>query len=277
MSSRDLVLGIGTVRFDGWTAAAARAADERWGGFVRPPSPSHAPDLVAEAVRGNDEAWLPPWEPGERYRIEAEGRDGTLIVRSYGFNLMRRGDGVWTVAFKDDGAEPLGRVVDNVARYLVARLALAHGGIPLHGAAVRRGGHAYVFAGPSRAGKSTAARVSAPAAESLGDDFAVVVPHGHAWATCALPFDNAERAPESPLPGLVPLSKVCRLYQAQEHAVQAPGAPLAQASLLSCLAFPWAWPDAIPAAEASIDRLVEAGKLVHLHFSPDDGFWKLIE
>src|SRR5262249_7680773 len=147
VSARDLVLAIGTIRFDGWPAAAARAADERWGGFVRPPS-SHAPDVVAETVRGGEEAWLPPWGPGERYRIETEERDGALVVRSYGFNLSRRGEGTWELSLRDDGREPLGRTIDNVARYLVARLALRHGGVPLHGATVRRGGHAYVFAGP---------------------------------------------------------------------------------------------------------------------------------
>jgi hypothetical protein len=271
-SARDLVLGIGTIRFRGWTAAAARAADERWGGFVRPPS-SHGADLVVHGVRGDEGAWLPPWGPGERYRIEADERDGALAVRSYGFRLMRRGEAAWELALREGGEEPLGRVVDNAARYLVARLALARGGIALHGAAIRRGGLAFVFAGPSRAGKSTAARLSAPVAESLGDDFAVAVPHAEGWATCALPFDNAERAPAQPPPGLVPLAKICRLFQAPEHAVEAPGPAIAQASLLACLAFPWACPDAEAQAAAAVGALAEAGKVVHLRFAPDEGFW----
>ena len=47
--------------------------------------------------------------------------------------------------------------------------------LALHGAGVMREERAYLFVGPSRSGKSTAVRLSAPAI-SMGDDFAVVLP-----------------------------------------------------------------------------------------------------
>jgi len=270
-ASRDLTLGLGAIRFEGLADAQARVVDERWGGFVGAPSNARA-DVVVRCVAGDGTAWLPKWSPGERYRVEA----GAGIVQSYHFALMPQADGAWRLAVVGDGAEPLGRVLDNAARFLVALLALDRGGFAIHGAGVRRGGRAWIFAGVSGTGKTTAVRLSAPA-ESLGDDFAIVVPQGDTWSTCALPFDNAERAPARRVPGLVPLGAVCRLFQAEAHGIERPAAPIAEASLMSCLAFPGAIPDIALRAAPSIAALIRAGKFLHLRFAPDAGFWGLLE
>lgn len=274
-AARDLTLGIARIRFEGLTPTSAAILDERWGGFLGPPAAT-APDIVVRSVRGDGSAWLPPWVPGEGYRIEASATDGPLLVRSYHFALVPEAVGGWRLAIEDTGAEPLGRVLDNAARYLVARAALNRGGLALHGAGVRRAGAAWVFAGPSGAGKSTAVRLSA-AAVSLGDDFAVLVPEGERWATCALPFDNSERAPRDPVRGLVGLARVCRLFQGPRHRLERPEGVIAQASLLACTAFPWAIPDAAERAGEAIARLASSGMFAHLHFAPDPGFWELLD
>ncbi len=160
-------------------------------------------------------------------------------------------------------------------RYLVARLAIEAGGLALHGAGLRRGRRAWIFAGPSGAGKTTAIRLSAPA-ESLGDDFAVVLPHDAGWAAPALPFDNAEIAPREPVRGLTPLAGVFRLFQAERHRVERPSGVLAQASLLSCAAFPWALSDLSDRAGESVAAIAASGLFGHLHFALDSGFWRLL-
>lgn len=274
-ASRDLRLAIGTIRFEGIPQAHADAMEARWKGFVGPAGSAPA-DVVVRAVAGDGEGWLPLWKPGEGYRLEAAVVSGALVVQSYHFALARDASGVFKLAVEDTGAEPLGRVLDNAARYLVARRAIDRSGLALHGAGVKRHGRGYVFAGPSRSGKSTAARLSAPA-ESLGDDFAVVVPGPAGWATCALPFDNAERAPEPAVAGLVPLACVARLFQAASHRIERPQGAIAQASLTACSAFPWALPDAADRAAEAIARLCAAGLFVHLHFAPDPRFWPLLE
>ena len=271
---RDLAIGFDTIRFEGLSDAFAATLDARWGGFLGPVR-SARPRIVVRAVRGDGSVWLPPWRPGESYRLEADAAAGPLLVRSYHFALGPEASGRWRLAVEDQGAEPVGRIIDNAARYLVARLAIEKGGLALHGAGLRRGGRAWIFAGPSGSGKTTAVRLSAQA-ESLGDDFAVLVPHEAGWGAPALPFDNAEVAPESPVRGLTPLAGVLRLFQADAHRVERLSGVRAQASLLACAAFPWALSDLDDRAAESVAAIAASGLFGHLHFALDSGFWRLL-
>jgi hypothetical protein len=273
-AARDLVIGFDTIRFEGLSDAFAATLDARWGGFLGPVRAA-APRIVVRAVRGDGSVWLPRWRPGESYRLEADATAGPPLVRSYHFALGPEASGSWRLAVEDQGAEPVGRIIDNAARYLVARLAIENGGLALHGAGLRRGGRAWIFAGPSGAGKTTAVRLSAPA-ESLGDDFAVVVPHEAGWGAPALPFDNAEVAPQSAVRGLTPLAGVYRLFQADAHRVERLSGVLAQASLLACAAFPWALSDLDDRAGESVAAIAASRLFGHLHFALDSGFWRLL-
>jgi hypothetical protein len=272
--ARDLAIGDDAIRFEGLSAAYAATLDARWGGFVTAECGA-APRIVVHVVRGDGTSWLPRWQPGESYRLEADAIAGPLVVRSYHFALGPLRSGAWRLAVEAGEAEPLGRIVDNAARYLVARLAIERGGIALHGAAVRREGRAWVFAGNSGAGKSTASRLSAPA-ESMGDDFAMMVPVAGGWAAAALPFDNAETAPAGPVRGLTPLAGVFRLFQSDRHVLERPSGVWAQASILACTAFPWALPDLADRAGLSVAKLAASGLFGHLHFALDPGFWSLL-
>ena len=227
------------------------------------------------AVRGDGSLWLPRWRPGESYKLEGDATGGPLVVRSYHFALGPEPTGSWRLAVSEQSDEPVGRILDNAARYLVARLAIENGGLALHGAGVRRGRRAWIFAGPSGAGKTTVMSLSAPA-ESLGDDFAVVLPFDGGWAAPALPFDNAEVAPIDPLRGLTPLASVLRLFKAERHGLWRPSGALAQASLLACAAFPWALPDLAARAGESVARIAASGLYGHLNFALDPGFWPLL-
>lgn len=273
-ASRDLTIGDDTIRFSGLSESFAAALDARWGGFFGPERAA-APRIEVRTVGGDGSRWLPRWSPGESYRLEADLIGETLVVRSYHFALSPEISGTWRLAVEDSGDEPTGRILENATRYLVARLALENRGLALHGGAVRRGGRAFVFAGPSGAGKSTAVRLSYPA-ESLGDDFALVLPAADGWRVPALPFDNAEAASREPVRGLTPLAGIWRLFQGERHRVEDLTGVLAQASLMACAAFPWAFPDLAAREGESIAALAASGLFGHLHFSPDPGFWPLL-
>ena len=273
-ASRDLLVGEDTIRFEGLSEAFAATLDARWGGFLTAAGGAEA-RIVVRTMRGDGAGWLPRFRPGELYRLEADATDGPLVVRSYHFALAPETSGAWRLVIEEQNDEPVGRILDNAARYLVARLAIERGGLALHGAGLRRRGRAFIFAGPSGAGKTTAMRLSAPA-ESLGDDFAVVLPTAGGWAAPALPFDNREVAPSSPVRGLIPLAGVWRLFQAGRHRVERPSGVMAQASLLACAAFPWALPDLADGAGESVAAIAASGLFGHLHFAPDPGFWALM-
>jgi len=272
-ATRDLTIGTDTIRFEGLSEGVAVVLDARWGGFLRP-ARAGAARMVVRTVRGDDETWLPRWQPGDGYRIEADAA-GPLVVRSYHFALGPEASGAWRLAVHEQTDEPVGRIIDNAARYLVARLAIESGGLALHGAGVRRDERAWIFAGASGSGKTTATRLSLPA-ESLGDDFAVVLPKDGGWATPALPFDNTEAAPSSPVPGLTQVSGVLRLFKSERHRLERPTGVLAQASLLACAAFPWALPDLVDRSGESVAALAASGLYGHLHFAPNPGFWVLL-
>ena len=273
-ASRDLTIGADTIRFSGLADGIAAVLDARWGGFLAV-SADAKPSMAVRLVRGDGAGWLPRWRPGEGYRIEAEATGGPLVVRSYHFALVPEISGAWRLAVQEQADEPVGRILDNAARYLVARLAIERGGLAVHGAGVRRQARAWIFAGPSGSGKTTATRLSATA-ESLGDDFAIALPFEGGWAAPALPFDNREVAAPDPVRGLTPLAGVWRLFQAKQHRVERPTGVMAQASLLACAAFPWAVPDLAERAGESVAAIAASGIFGHLHFARDPGFWALL-
>lgn len=273
-AGRDLTIGNDTIRMTGLSDEFAATLDARFGGFLTAAG-SKTARLVVRTVRGDGAGWLPRWKPGEGYRLEADAEAGPLVVRSYNLALVPEISGAWRLAVEPRGDEPLGRIFENATRYLVARLAVESGGLALHGAGVLRGRRAFVFAGPSRSGKTTAVRLSAPAG-SLGDDFAVVLPAADGWATAALPFDNAEAALSDPPRGLFPVAGVWRLFQAERHRIERPSGVLSQSSLLACAAFPWALPDLADRAGEAVAAIAASGLFGHLHFAPDPGFWPLL-
>ena len=267
---RTLSVGPWSVAFEGLDPETALRLDRRWGGFV---GPEEAEDVSAAArlLDAGPGSFLEA-APGEGYRFEATGAE----VVSYHF-AARRGEGErWRVAVAASEDEPRERTLDNLARLLVARLALRSGGLALHGAGVLLAGNAFVFAGPSRAGKSTAARL-ARADASLGDDFAVVVPRDDGYAAVAVPFDNSERGPAVARVAPSPLAGIFRLEKSADARIEPLAGAAAIASLVGCAAFPWALPDLagglLPVAEA----VVGAGLFSVLRFGPATDVRALID
>lgn len=278
---RLLRVGQDSLRLSGLDRRQAEVLGSRFGAFLGPDDPLR-PAYQLQVFRSGRKQWLVQAAAGELYRLEALGAGTERVILSYHFALCEEpgtpepvAGRAWRVAIVDDSPEPVGRILDNVARFLAARAAIDRGGFAMHGAGVLREGRAHVFAGPSRSGKSTAVRLSRPS-PSLGDDFAIVVPDGAGWGVPALPFDNAERIDHEPPRGLVPLSTIWRLFQAPGHAVERPAPLAAIASLFGCVAFPWAVPESADSLLSRVARIVEAGRFGHLHFRPDPGFWSLL-
>jgi hypothetical protein len=271
-------LRIGQWRFAlvGLDAALAQTLDLRWGGFLSRQSDA-APRLVIHVMRGEGALGLGAIGRGERYRLEASFEADVPLVRSYHFALCPGEDAdEWRCALIEPVGETTDRVMENVLRYLVARVAILDGGFALHGAGVVRGGRAFLFAGPSRSGKTTAVRLSGPD-RSLGDDFAVVLPWGAGWGAPAVPFDNSEEAPPAPAWGPFPVAGIWRLFHGAEARVESVPVAKATASLLGCTAFPWALADLTAPMIQQVRRFVEGGGFAHLRFSPASELWPLLE
>ncbi len=226
-----------------------------------------------EVRDGGPGEWLASASGPELYRLEAINDSSRRVVASHNYGLgMQEPSGCWSLAIRDDSPEPLQRIVDNAARYLIATRAVRLGGFAMHSSAVLHAGRAYVFAGPSGSGKTTAVTLARPA-KSLGDDFGVVLPGVHGWVAPALPFDNTERVQGTPPRGLHSVSGVWRLHQASSTFVEEPIPALAVASLMSCVAFPWAMPEAGGELLEHVGRFVADGAFRHLYFTKNAAIW----
>jgi len=272
--ARDLRVGSWVVRIEGLDPLLAGHLDQRWGPFVG--STQRDPvTLVLRTLDAGEEAWLPgPDAPGELYRMEAGGETDERVIVSYNFALgqVLAGQDDWSLAITRGTWEPTPRLLENAVRFLLASVALDHGGFAMHSAGVLHDGRAYVYAGPSRSGKSTAVSTSAPA-QSLGDDFGLVVPGGEGWCAPAVPFDGSEQVASDAPMGLYPVAAIWRLYHSDEVRLEQPPALVAPASLMACVAFPWAYPERAGELLDHVHRFLDESSFAHLKFAVDSNLY----
>ena len=270
--ARRLTIGPLVVAIEGLDRTLAQRLDARWGEFAAAEGRGAS---CTVRVFVSDDRWLSE-RPGEPYRMEAEG-DGGLVV-SERFAVAREPEpGRWRAGVTERPEEPVERIVENVVRLLLGRLAVEAGGFALHAAGVARSGRAYLLAGPSNAGKSTAVSLAAPA-ESLGDDYGIVLPGTGEWVAAAVPFDNSERAPSRPpgSGGVLPLAGVWRLYKAQTTRAERPPTGVAVATLLGCAVAPWTMPDLSGPMLRQASAFIDSGGYAHLHFARDADLWTVL-
>ena len=270
---RTLVLGRWAIRLAGLSEELCGELQQRWGPFLRAGSLATARAEVRLFSAGS-EPWFVPSAEMEPYRLEAVGDGARRVVVSYNFAIgaETQPDACWRLALTDRADEPPGRIVENAMRFVAARLSVEDGGLAMHGAGVLLDGRAYLFVGPSRAGKSTAVRLCAPATP-IGDDFSLVLPDGEGWVAPALPFDNSERVTHVPSGGPFPVAGIWRLYQAAETRVETPRREIGVASLMGCTAFPWAMPEQSGKILEQVERVVVGGLYRHLHFTETAELW----
>jgi hypothetical protein len=272
---RSLHIGDQTILICGLDAALADDLAHRWGPFLSERAQTR-PFFTIKVHRGDKNGWLTRDLAGERYRMEAINPIDRRVIVSYNFAiLVSQQPDDWRVAINDQGEEPAGRILENVLRYLTARMAIAQGGLAMHAAGVLKNGKAYMFAGISRSGKSTVSALSTDTV-SLGDDMGMVIRSASGWHVPALPFDNSEAVPQDALLGSYPLAGIWRLHQAGDHRIETPQANLGIAALTACAAFPWAYPELADELLEQVVHLVEDGMFANLHFRKDAGFWSLL-
>ena len=261
----DLRLGIWTIRLTGLDRVLALELAERWGPFADP-CPA-GPVTTALAVHDAGEpGWLPASDALYRLEVLGAGSKRVVAARQFAISAEPAAPERFRLGISR-GPELRGRIVENAVRFILANLALDHGGFAMHAAGVLHEGRAFFYAGPSRSGKTTAVAASAPAA-SLGDDFGLVFLQEGSFVAPALPFDGSERMPSSAPRGVYPVAAIWRVYHGDGVRVERPSPHVATASLLSCAAFPWAYPERAGVLLDHVQRYVASGRdFAHLHFA----------
>lgn len=158
-----------------------------------------------------------------------------------------------------------------------ARAAGGPDGFLLHSSAVVADGRGFVFVGPSEAGKSTVARLSA-AHHVLGDEMHLLRRDAAGWSVVGTPFNGLFRGKR---PGEAPVAGIYLLHQADHHGVR-PAPALDAVPALAAEIAPPVGLDEVPDAETLprmfdlAAELAAAVPLKYLDFLPDDGFWQVL-
>jgi len=224
----------GPFAFSGLTPWQSEALAHRWSGFIcTNGEPAAVETLVARVA------------PEEFCRFDLRGFELTLeavhsetAVQLVGYETMARLEwrsggvrgAIWTSA-EDPGG--FAGAVENYFRALVAYRLAECDAVLLHAAAVVHDGAAYVFCGPSGAGKTTLARLCAASGDVVSsDDLVAVALRADGALALPLPFCGDLRAPQPPAPQ--PVAALCRLRQAPATAAQRLGPAAGVAALSAC-------------------------------------------
>ncbi len=235
---------------------------------------------------------LPSGSEPETYRLGSRAARGRLALWSYEFAgwvepAARR---AMLAVVEEDG--PLfERGLENFLRIMTASFILEHGGFLFHASGVVRGGRAYVFFGPSGAGKTTVTHLSKPIGAPgenrgghvvgagdtvLSDDLTLVIRRGDRYEACGIPFGLAHhRVPETG--GSFPIASFNRLVQSRRVARERIDGARAVAEVASCLPFVMQETRQAERALQAVARALESIPVHRLEFRKDDGFWDVVE
>jgi hypothetical protein len=252
----------------------AQAVEARFGGLPAP-EPG-APAVPVRLFRAHPADFRHPDLSGRLYDLALDF--GPDRVRLAGLDLMGLLEwgpsgpaaAVWTPLVA--GPAFLG-ALENALRVLAAYRLLEAGGVLLHSAGLVSGGEAYVLFGPSGAGKTTAARLSAGVGRRvLSDDLNALLPAAGGPRVRQVPFagDLGRAAVE---PGSFPLRRLCRLEQGDGHRLRPLGPAAALASLLASAPFVNADPFRFEALADRLAALAAAVPVEVLTFRKEAGFW----
>ena len=165
--------------------------------------------------------------------------------------------------------------LDAALRILHTLLLAEEGGFLLHAASAVRQGRAFLFFGPSGAGKTTIARLALPDATLLTDEISYVRRDGPSYLAHGTPF-TGELAKSgenisAPIAGLyqlvkAPTNRVTRMKQGD-----------AARALLESVLFFAEDPDLVKLVFKSVCDLVCQLPVYRLEFFPDKSLWDLIQ
>ena len=264
------------LKLSGLSASDRDLIRSRYGCFIRETAAFAAGEI--EIVEAEVPGFLKPRtaaasEP-EYYRLEQAWSDDRLVCYSYefaGWFDPARRCGKLAVARIDAG--PLHRVFENFLRVVAAHWFLRQGSLLVHASGVVRGGAAYLFFGPSGAGKTTVTLLS-EGDLILGDDLILLQPNGQSFEACSVPFRGVYR--ETPgTDRAFPLAAAYRLVQDRQDFVEEMPASRAAAELMGSLPFVMEGGGGGRAMEIAA-RLARVTPVHRLHFRKSAEFWKLI-
>ncbi len=248
----------------------------RYGCFIREEGSHGAGEI--EIVEAEVPGFLKPrnaaaGEP-EYYRLEQAWSDDRLVCYSYefaGWFDPQRRSGKLALARLDEG--PLHRAFENFLRVVAAHWFLRRGSLLIHASGVVRGGGAYLFFGPSGAGKTTVTLLS-EGDLILGDDLILLQPNGESFEACSVPFRGVYREPPA-TDRAFPLAAAYRLIQDRRDFVEEMPASRAAAELMASLPFVMEGAGGLRAVE--IAALLARRTPVHrLHFRKSSEFWSVV-
>jgi hypothetical protein len=151
-------------------------------------------------------------------------------------------------------------------------------GFLVHSSAVVRGGAGFLFVGPSEAGKTTVAQLSREHVV-LNDEMGLIVFDGDGVELHGTPFNGYFKEKSE---GSAPLKAVFLLEKGASHEIRPVGRAKAMTLLATQVVPPVGLSDVLThrAREAALDvaeRLSSRVPVQVLRFSPDPGFWDLID
>jgi hypothetical protein len=212
----------------------------------------------------------------EMYRLLMRREGSDLLAWSYEWassTCFDDGEGV-LVATSDERVV-FDRAVENYLRVAFAHLALEKGGFLLHGAAVVRGGRAFVFFGPSGSGKTTVTALS-KGDRVLSDDLVMIVREGRGFAAASVPFRGLLTPPATSSESYE-LAGLFRLVKDSEHFLEELNRPRAVGEVVQSLPFVTERPEAGPRILEIVSDAVQSTRVSRLHFRKDAALWRVLE
>jgi len=273
-----LGLSIGRLRvvLEGLSADQRSRLADRFRVFVAEAAGGAAPLRLRLTRAGREQFLALPRHGGEIYRMGRRATESGRDWWSYEFaGRIRSRARTAELALVEAEGPLFDRGLENFLRALTASFVLDEGGLLLHAATVVRGGRAYVFFGPSGAGKTTVTRLSARDIV-LSDDMTLVLPGAGGFEAVGIPFGMAHHhVPDTS--DAFPIAGLHRLVQSPAVERTPLRGAAALAELTTCL--PYVCEDREEASR-SLDiagRLLSDVPAWRLLFRKDDSFWNVIQ
>jgi len=269
-------LEVAGLRFDleGLDDALEAMLRRRYGGFLGEPGVGGAARV---SVRRAPVAGFLAWRPGRdpTHRVETEVDGGQLRVRSYGFAAsFDPGARTSVLSLAPEPEERREISFENYLRVVTSWLALEEGGFLFHSSALVRDGEAYLFFGPSGAGKTTCCKLSEGLARAVNDDLVLLrMGEGGEWKVAAVPFTGTFGREETGT--TYPMAGLYRLVQDTRTAVERLSTAAAVVEVLSSVPFMEERPTDGALAD-QVEDLVRAVPVRRLRFRKDPGFWDAV-
>ncbi|MGA8491036.1 MAG: hypothetical protein WB711_11465 [Terriglobales bacterium] len=235
--------------------------EDRYAGFIQSGS------------RAQFEFDIDIFEPGETEHAE----DDVQVRQQRGEWLLQRGDFQARWDARGHGHIRQTRnpyAVDSVLRIVHTLILARQGGFLVHAASAIRGGHAFLFAGASGAGKTTISRLAPPDAALLTDEISYVRRAGNAYEAWGTPFaGELAKVGENQA---APLSALFLLEKGPENRIEELAEADAIRLLLRNILFFAEDPELVSLVFRSACEFVEKVPVRRLVFVPDQSVWEIV-